>query len=98
MLAIGGLKEKTMAAYKAGVKTVCVPKDNMVDMDDLDKIVKDNLEFVFCSDVSEVLDAALEKKYDAADMGAAGTVGSKGAESAKNTKGSKSAKKTKELK
>ncbi len=96
VLAIGGLKEKTMAAYKAGVKTVCVPKDNMVDMDDLDKIVKDNLEFVFCSDVSEVLDTALEKKHDTSDSGnTSGKEASKGAKSAKN---SKNTEKTKDLK
>ncbi len=62
VLAIGGLKEKSMAAYKTGVKTICIPKDNIVDMDDVDKIVKDNVKFIYCSDAGEVLENALCEK------------------------------------
>lgn len=65
VLAIGGLKEKTMAAYKTGIKTICIPKDNIVDMDEVDKIVKDNVEFVYCSEVGEVLQHALREKTNA---------------------------------
>ena len=59
VLAIGGLKEKTMAAYRAGVKTVCIPKENEPDIDELDDVVKKNIRFVIAEDISTVLDAAL---------------------------------------
>ena len=59
VLAIGGLKEKTMAAYRAGVKTVCIPKENEPDIDELDDVVKQNIKFVVAEDISTVLEAAL---------------------------------------
>ena len=62
VLAIGGLREKTMAAYKAGVKTVVVPEANRGDMDEVEDIVKENLNFVFAENISDVLDVALAKK------------------------------------
>ena len=62
VLAIGGLREKTMAAYKAGVKTVIVPKDNKGDLDEIDDAVKLGLEFIFAETVEDVLDAALVRQ------------------------------------
>ena len=62
VLAIGGLREKTMAAYKAGVKTVVVPEANRGDMDEVEDVVKENLNFVFVKNISEVLDTALAKE------------------------------------
>ncbi len=59
VLAIGGLKEKTMAAYKAGVHTVCIPADNERDLKEIDPIVRDALEFIPCRRVEEVLNRAL---------------------------------------
>lgn len=59
VLAIGGLKEKTMAAYRAGVKTVCIPKENEPDIDELDEVVKSSLKFVVAEDISTVLETAL---------------------------------------
>ena len=59
VLPIGGLREKTMAAYKAGVKTVIIPKENEGDLDDVDDTVKLGLEFVFAEDITQVLDTAL---------------------------------------
>lgn len=59
VLAIGGLKEKTMAAYRAGVKTVCIPKENEPDIDELDDVVKNSLKFVIAEDISTVLETAL---------------------------------------
>ena len=61
VLAIGGLKEKTMAAYSAGVKTVLIPEDNVKDLDDIDPIVREALEFIPCKKVGEVLENALAK-------------------------------------
>ena len=55
VLAIGGLKEKTLAAYAAGVGTVLIPKDNEVDLEDVDVQAKDSLTFVFCSTVEDIL-------------------------------------------
>ena len=59
VLAIGGLKEKTMAAYKAGIKTVCIPADNERDLKEIDPIVRNSLEFIPCRRVEEVLNRAL---------------------------------------
>ena len=59
VLAIGGLREKTMAAYSAGVKTVLIPEDNMRDFEKLDEAVKANVTFIPCKTVSDVLKNAL---------------------------------------
>jgi ATP-dependent Lon protease len=59
VLPIGGLKEKTMAAYKAGVHTVCIPSGNQRDLGDIDPLVRDHLQFIPCSDVEQVLNAAI---------------------------------------
>lgn len=58
ILAIGGLKEKSMAAYKAGVKTVFIPNDNAPDLDEIDSVVKENVTFVPVKSFTEVLSAA----------------------------------------
>lgn len=59
VLPIGGLKEKTMAAYRAGVTTVCIPKENAPDLEEIDEKVKENLKFVPAEDISTVLETAL---------------------------------------
>lgn len=59
VLPIGGLKEKSMAAYRGGVKTVFMPKENIPDLDEVDEVVKANVKFVPVSHVSEIIDAAL---------------------------------------
>lgn len=61
VLAIGGLKEKTMAAYRAGISTVCLPKDNMPDIEEIDEKVKQSIRFVPADDITTVLDTALVK-------------------------------------
>lgn len=55
VLPIGGLKEKSMAAYRGGVKTVFIPKDNVADLDEVDTAVKENVKFIPVSNVSEIL-------------------------------------------
>jgi ATP-dependent Lon protease len=62
VLPIGGLKEKTLAARRAGIKTVIIPKRNSKDLDDLPKIVKQSLKFVLAESMDDVLDTALVKK------------------------------------
>ena len=64
VLPIGGLREKTMAAYRAGVKTVIVPQDNVPDLEEIDPVVKNAITFVPASDVETVLKAALIKPVD----------------------------------
>ena len=59
VLQIGGLKEKSMAAYRGGVKTVFIPKDNLPDLDEVDETVKGNVLFVPVSRVDEIIDSAL---------------------------------------
>ena len=59
VLAIGGLKEKAMAAHRGGVKTVFIPKDNIPDIDEVDIRVRENIRFIPVSFVSEIIDKAL---------------------------------------
>lgn len=59
VLAIGGLREKTMAAYRHGIKTVLIPKENEPDLHEIDPVVKENIRFVPAEEVSTVLDTAL---------------------------------------
>ncbi|MBE6618830.1 MAG: endopeptidase La [Ruminococcaceae bacterium] len=68
VLAIGGLREKSMAAYLAGVKRIFIPKDNARDIDKVDVSVRDNVEFVLCETVEDVIKGVLilpEKSADA---------------------------------
>ena len=58
-MAIGGLKEKSMAAYRGGVKTVFIPKANLPDLDEVDIAVKENVKFIPVSNVSEIIEFAL---------------------------------------
>jgi len=60
VLPIGGLKEKTLAALRAGIREVIVPKRNEKDMPDLPQEVKDHLKFHFVSNVDEVLKIAVD--------------------------------------
>ena len=66
VLPIGGLKEKSMAAYKTGIKTVVIPYDNLSDLDEVDPVVKENVTFMPVKTVEAVWDIALERsaKHD----------------------------------
>lgn len=59
VLAIGGLKEKSLAAYRAGIQTILIPEDNKKDIDELETVVKENLSIVPVSTMDEVLKLAL---------------------------------------
>lgn len=61
VLPIGGLKEKSMAAHRCGIKTVVIPKGNVKDIDEIPSIVKESVNFVPVDNVSQVLDIALSK-------------------------------------
>jgi ATP-dependent Lon protease len=60
VLPVGGIKEKVLAAHRAGLTTIVLPKRNERDLEDLPEAVRDELEFVLADDMSQVLQAALE--------------------------------------
>ena len=60
VLPIGGLKEKTLAAHRAGVDTVIIPDENRKDLEDIPKNVADKIRFVIVRSMDEVLETALE--------------------------------------
>ena len=60
--AIGGLKEKLLAALRGGIKTVLIPEDNVKDLQDIPENVKNDLEIVPVKWIDQVLDIALEAK------------------------------------
>lgn len=61
VLEIGGLKEKVIAAHRAGLKTIIIPKENKKDLEDIPKEVMKDLKFVFATHMDEVLGVAFTK-------------------------------------
>ena len=61
VLAIGGLKEKTMAAHRHGIHTVIIPKDNERDLSEIDPVVRNALTFVTANTMDTVLETALNR-------------------------------------
>ena len=61
VLQIGGLKEKSMAAYKAGATTVIIPRDNLRDVEEFDAEVREHIRFVGVTHYTEVFDIAFRK-------------------------------------
>ena len=68
VLPIGGLKEKTMAAYRYGVKTVIIPSKNKKDLEEIDATVKENINFVFADNITKVIENALVKPVKCFDI------------------------------
>ncbi|MGM9604026.1 MAG: endopeptidase La [Faecousia sp.] len=66
VLRIGGLKEKTMAALRHGIRTVIIPADNERDLEEIDQTVRKQLNFITAHTVDTVLDAALNRQVEAA--------------------------------
>lgn len=62
VLPIGGLKEKSMAAYKYGINTVLIPEKNLPDLSEVDSAVKEKIDFIPIKTLDEVFEAALVKK------------------------------------
>jgi ATP-dependent Lon protease len=62
VLPIGGLKEKVLAAHRAGIKRVLIPERNKADLDEVPAEIKNDLEFIQISRMDQLLDAALEEK------------------------------------
>ena len=61
VLPIGGVKQKALAAHRAGLTEVILPKRNEVDLDDVPEMVREQMTFHLVEDMSEVLDIALER-------------------------------------
>ena len=59
VLPIGGLREKSMAAYRSGIKTVIIPQQNVPDLAEVDQVVKDHVQFVPVRRIDEVLPLAI---------------------------------------
>lgn len=59
VLPIGGLREKSMAAYRNGMKTVIIPYDNIKDLEEVDDVVKEKVEFKPVKHITEVLEIAI---------------------------------------
>jgi len=64
VLPVGGIKSKVLAAHRAGLKRIILPKDNERDLDDIPAEVKAEVEFILAEDMSQVLTAALEALPD----------------------------------
>lgn len=61
VLPIGGLKEKSMGAYRNGIKRIIIPTGNAGDLDDVPAVVKNNIQFILCDSMEKVLKYALEE-------------------------------------
>ncbi|MBQ8834593.1 MAG: endopeptidase La [Oscillospiraceae bacterium] len=64
VMRIGGLKEKTMAALRHGIRTVIIPKDNERDLENIDQTVRRQLNFISAQTVDTVLEAALNRQTE----------------------------------
>jgi ATP-dependent Lon protease len=65
VLAIGGLREKTIAALRSGIKTVLIPEENKKNVDDLAKEVKENLKIIYVKNVDEAIEVTLSASVKA---------------------------------
>ncbi len=72
VLPVGGIKEKVLAARRAGIETVILPKRNAKDLEDVPPAIRDQLHFVFVETIDEVLAAALAPPVAAPAKAAAG--------------------------
>ena len=59
VLPVGGIREKVLAAHRAGIKTILLPKDNEADIDDIPAVVRKQLKFILIENADEALKEAL---------------------------------------
>eukprot|EP00828_Plagiopyla_frontata_P040094 TRINITY_DN532_c0_g1_i6.p3 TRINITY_DN532_c0_g1~~TRINITY_DN532_c0_g1_i6.p3 ORF type:complete len:105 (-),score=28.41 TRINITY_DN532_c0_g1_i6:69-383(-) len=62
VLPVGGIKEKVLAAYTAGIKKIILPKRNKNDLTDLPQPILEEIDFIFANTIQDVLFNALEKE------------------------------------
>jgi ATP-dependent Lon protease len=62
VMPIGGLKEKTLAARRAGIRTMIIPKENEKDLDDIPPYLRKDMHFIFATTMDDVISSALRKK------------------------------------
>ncbi len=67
VLPIGGLKEKSMAAFRSGIRTVVIPKENESDLDDIDRAVLEKVKFIPVENFSEVIAIAVNNNVSATE-------------------------------
>ena len=72
VLPIGGLREKTMAAFRTGIRTVIIPADNAKDLEEIDQTVRRALQFILVERADQVLSAALNRPPETAERGDTG--------------------------
>jgi ATP-dependent Lon protease len=70
VLPVGGVKEKVLAAHRAGIKRLVIPERNRVDLEEVPKEILEELEFIFISRMEQVLEVALESVPEPTDDGA----------------------------
>ncbi len=78
VMPIGGLKEKLLAAHRAGLKTVILPKRNILDVEDVPEEIRKTMTFVYAESINDVLKAALEKSVKTTKKLAQGKKNGKG--------------------
>ncbi|MCI7326528.1 MAG: hypothetical protein MR537_02635, partial [Clostridiales bacterium] len=61
VLPVGGIREKVLAAHRAGIRKILLPKENARDIDEIPQSVRRDLDFVLIEDVKEALENALVK-------------------------------------
>ena len=64
VLPVGGIKEKVLAAHRAGIRTILLPKENEADIDDIPQTVRKTLHFVLLERAQEALEYALAKEQE----------------------------------
>ena len=62
VLPVGGIKEKVLAAHRAGIKTILLPKENEADIDEIPQAVRKQLKFILLDKASSALDYAFAEK------------------------------------
>lgn len=62
VLPVGGIKEKVLAAHRAGVKKVMLPEDNEKDLEEVPDFVKEEVQFAFVKKIDEIIDQVLKDR------------------------------------